>query len=52
MTVSEIAKKCNCSKGWIYALRKQLGRLPSVEEVMERKGKHGRPIKYTTESEK
>lgn len=48
MTAKEIAKKTNSSLRWIYDLRKELGRLPSVEEVMERKGKKGRPVKYKT----
>lgn len=46
MTAKEIAKATGTSLTWIYDLRKQLGRLPTVEEVMERKGKKGRPIKY------
>ena len=46
MTVKEIAQKCDCSKSWVYALRKKLGRLPTVEEVLERKGKIGCPTKY------
>jgi hypothetical protein len=46
MTVKEIAEKCNCSTTWVYALAKKLGRLPTESEVIERKGKIGRPIKY------
>lgn len=48
MTAKEIAKKADCSVSWVYDLRKELGRLPSVEEVMKRKGKKGRPVKYKT----
>lgn len=48
MTVKEIAEKCECSTTWVYALAKKLGRLPTVDEVNERKGKSGRPIKYKT----
>lgn len=51
MTVKEISEKCNCSKSWVYALRKKLGRLPTVEEIMERKGKVGAPIKYETKEQ-
>ena len=46
MTVKEIASACNCSKAWVYMLRKKLGRLPTIEEINKRKGKVGRPIKY------
>lgn len=46
MSVKELAKKCNCSKTWIYTICKQLGRLPTIEEVNARKGKVGRPSKY------
>ena len=49
MTVKDIAKKCNCSENWIYKIAKQLGRLPTVEEVNARKGKVGQPLKYKSE---
>ena len=45
MTVKEIAKQSGCSIYWVYALRRRLGRLPTVEEINERKGKRGRPFK-------
>lgn len=48
MTAKEIAKATDTSLAWIYSLRKELGRLPSVEEVLQRKGKKGRPVKYKT----
>lgn len=48
MTAKEISEKCGCSTTWVYALAKKLGRLPTVDEVNERKGKSGRPIKYKT----
>lgn len=48
MTAREIAEKTNRSVKWIYYLKKQYGRLPTVEEVEKRKGKFGRPIKYRT----
>ena len=46
MTVQEIAEKANVSKGRVYQIAKQIGRLPTIEEVEERKGKMGRPKKY------
>lgn len=51
MTVKELAKECGCTTSWIYSLAKRFGRLPTVEEVNERKGKGGRPPKnYIKES--
>lgn len=47
MTVEELAKKCNRSKSAIYLLAKRLGRLPTEEEVLNRKV--GRPKKYYKE---
>lgn len=52
MTVKELAKECGCTTSWIYLLAKRLGRLPTVEEVNERKGKDGRPRKYFSKGEK
>lgn len=46
MTAKEIAKATDTSLSWIYSLRKKLGRLPTVDEVLERKDKKGRPVKY------
>lgn len=46
MKPKEIAEKCNCSVSWVYALAKRLGRLPTINEVCDRKGKSGRPTKY------
>ena len=46
MTVKEIAEKTGRSIDWIYMLARKLGRLPTIEEVEERKGKRGRPPKY------
>ena len=46
LTAKEIAKKCDCSVGWVYAIAKKLGRLPTIEEVANKKGKVGRPLKY------
>jgi hypothetical protein len=45
ITVEELAKVANVSKSRIYQIKQKLGRMPTFEEVMERKGKVGRPIK-------
>lgn len=44
MTVKEMANKTGKSTVVIYRLIKRLGRMPTVEEVMNRK--NGRPLKY------
>ena len=44
MSVEEIAKATGRSKVAIYKLARRLGRLPSIEEVLNRKT--GRPRKY------
>ena len=49
MTAKEIAKSANCSLGWVYKLAKKLNRLPTVEEITERRNKKGRPPKYLIE---
>ena len=46
MTAKELAKAVGCSLTWVYVVAKQLGRLPTVEELLERKGKRGRPKKW------
>jgi predicted transcriptional regulator len=46
MTVQELAEKANVTESRVYQLAKQLGRLPTLEEIEERKGKRGRPKKY------
>jgi hypothetical protein len=46
MTVQELAKKANVTERRVYQLAKKFGRLPTVEEIEERKGKRGRPKKY------
>ena len=51
MKVKEIAEKCNCSVSWVYDLAKRLGRLPTIDEVNQRKGKNGRPIKYKSKEQ-
>jgi hypothetical protein len=45
-TVKTIAEKTGRSTRWIYQLCKELGRLPTIEEVNARKNKVGRPTKY------
>lgn len=49
MTVQEIAEKANVSTARVYQIAKQIGRLPTLEEVEARKGKMGRPKKYESE---
>ena len=51
MNVQEIAEKSNVTERRVYQIAKQLGRLPTVEEVESRKGKRGRPKKYKWEEE-
>ena len=46
MRAVEIANKANCSLGRVYQLARKLGRLPTVEELNERKNKRGRPPIY------
>lgn len=51
MTVQELAKETNVTEARVYQIAKQLGRLPTVEEIESRKGKRGRPKKYKWEEE-
>lgn len=46
MTPKELAEKTNVTEARVYQIAKKLGRLPTVEEINERKGKRGRPKKY------
>ena len=51
MTVIELAEKTGVSRTWIYEMCKRLGRIPTVDEVVNRKtnglmNKMGRPQKY------
>ena len=46
MTVQELAKKANVTERRVYQIAKKLGRLPTLGEIEERKGKRGRPKKY------
>lgn len=49
MTAKEIAENAKCSLAWVYKLAKKLKRLPTVDEIIERKNKRGRPLKYNQE---
>ena len=49
MTPKEIAEKANVSVARVYQIAKQIGRLPTIDEVKSRKGKMGRPKKYEWE---
>ena len=51
MTVQELAEKANVTERRVYQLAKKLGRLPTVKEIEERKGKRGRPKKYKWEED-
>lgn len=51
MTVKELAEKTNVAERRIYQIAKKLGRLPTVAEIEERKGKRGRPKKYIWEED-
>jgi response regulator of citrate/malate metabolism len=44
MTIEELAKETGKSKVVIYKVAKRLGRIPTVEEIMNRQV--GRPKKY------
>lgn len=44
MTIEELAKKTNRSRVTIYRVAKRLGRIPTENEVLNRKV--GRPRKY------
>ena len=46
MTVKELAKKVGCTPSWVYKKAKQLGRLPTEDELIAVKGKVGRKPKY------
>lgn len=45
-SVEQVANNAKCSKSWVYTLSRRLGRLPTVEEITERRGKMGRPKTY------
>lgn len=51
MTVKELAKKADCSIFRVYQLAQILGRKPTVEELLQRKGKVGRPPKNFVDEE-
>lgn len=43
LTRSQIAEMAGVSKGRVSQMAKALGRTPTIEELIERKGKRGRP---------
>ena len=49
MTVKELSEQADVSEWRVYQLARKLGRLPTVDEIMSRKGKRGRPKKYQSE---
>ena len=51
MTVQELAEQTNVTERRVYQIAKKLGRLPTIEEIEERKGKRGRPKKYKWEED-
>lgn len=51
-TVKSIAEKTGRSEAWIYTLCRELGRLPTIDEVNDRKNRKGRPKKYKTREDK
>jgi sugar-specific transcriptional regulator TrmB len=51
MTVKELAELANVTERRVYQIAKKLGRLPTLEEIEERKGKRGRPKKYKWEDD-
>ena len=51
----ELANQVGCSKGNVYRVAKLLGRRPTVSDMLKRKEKRGRPLKYVetmTDNEK
>jgi hypothetical protein len=46
MTVREIAEQAKVAEWKIYYIAHQLGRLPTVDEVVNYKKRRGRPPKY------
>ena len=47
MSIKELAKICNVSQARVYQLASLLGRVPTQKELLERKGKAGRPNDIT-----
>lgn len=52
MTVKELAKQAKCSQSWVYTLCLELDRLPTIEEIEERKTRRGRPKKWVNMEKK
>ena len=46
LSIEEIAKACGKSVRTVYRRARELGRLPTLEEMKEPRPKTGRPRKY------
>lgn len=46
INVKQIAEKAGCTEQHIYYISRMIGRLPTVKEAKEYKGKRGRPPKH------
>lgn len=46
MTVKEIAEQANVPRWKVYYVRDRLGKVPTVDEVLNYHATKGRPIKY------
>lgn len=46
MTVKEIAEQANVPRQRVYYILRKLGRVPTVDEVLNYPDHRGRPIKY------
>lgn len=46
MTIKELAEEAGVTERRVYQIAKKLGRMPTIDEIMSRKGKRGRPKKY------
>ena len=52
MTAKELAKESKVPLWKVYYVARKLGKLPSVDELLNWKPKRGRPIKWKTKNEK
>jgi hypothetical protein len=52
MTAKELAKESKVPLWKVYYVARKLGKLPSVDELLNWKQKRGRPIKWKTKNEK
>ena len=51
MTAKDIAKASGVPLWKVYYIAKRLGRLPSVDEILNWKPKLGRPLKYKSKEQ-